>query len=1163
MKLGLQGKYALSILVLCLLTAAVPTWSAYRWTKEAIRNGVQERFARSADLIHTRLQAILLERVASLQLLADMRGIRDADASTAVKEEALRGIARGARQFRRIAVSDAKGNLVASTDRVGGREGDALWFRHCILGRTYVSDVHYSPLDRGMVLTLAIPVREGNEPPTGVILGELDMRKVWWFADPDANGRPLEVFLVNTNGRVVGHSLRERVFEDFGEHPAVRLGKSEIPKTRLFQDSAGIEWLCSYLPVQGEFHPAETQWWLLVQQPAAGAFSEAARLGTWLGLLSIAIVLVAVWLSFVVGGKLVEPIRRLRDGVGRVTRKDLSGRVDVRTHDEVQDLAEDFNKMSDSLRESYATLERKVDERTRELADALSSSAEVARQLGVVNQSTREMTQFLKQEPVLATAASALVTGFGAREARVWLLGPGDRCSTCPHARVCPDRTQCLHLAASAPNDVPPTPDVERIPIGLFGPGKVAVDSQVATQARTESGRPETWIGLPLLVGSRLLGVLGATAPRVVSHDTVDILRSFAHQTAVTLSDVRQLEAATIQMHKLNHIIESIGDGVFTTDEAARITSWNSAAERITGFGRSQVLGRLPGEVLGGPPDTSSDTSVTRRVTGAATVERFEGSAAGGRRVQLAACRSPITDASGHSVGTVVVFRDITREAEIDRMKTEFISTVSHELRTPLTSIKGYVDLILGGDTGDVNDLQKEFLEIVGQNTTRLANLITDLLDIEKIESGKITMRRERLDLSRILRDVTATFRVMAQNKQLALESRIAEGLEILGDRDRLLQVVSNLVSNSIKYTKQGQVSLAGEQGEGVVRVRLRDTGVGIGAEDQKKLFTRFFRADNAYAREVGGTGLGLSIVKAIVDQHGGEISLTSELGHGSEFLLTFPSLPSEEAMATLGTEKEARVLVVYDDPRMADQVTAFARSLGCLPKVLRRGADALRAAREERPDLLVLDVKMPDMDGWDLLAHVRRDPETRKVPVLFVTEGEVSEVPARQGYQEYLARPVSAERLHSAAVRAATRGGRCLVVDADAAAVELARSTLVTAGFDVQSVATSALALRWFGGGRPALVLLALEALGEAGSADRSLLLDEMERQSVPVLFLGEAARIGDARERARLLGAAGLVSRSEGMERILAAMRGALRRGRPDAAAVAGMTAATDGAA
>jgi signal transduction histidine kinase len=251
--------------------------------------------------------------------------------------------------------------------------------------------------------------------------------------------------------------------------------------------------------------------------------------------------------------------------------------------------------------------------------------------------------------------------------------------------------------------------------------------------------------------------------------------------------------------------------------------------------------------------------------------------------------------------GSVVVLRDVTREIESDRAKREFISSVSHELRTPLTSIKGYVDLLLLGAAGQLNEAQLSFLNVVKNNANRLMDLINDILEIGRIDSEKIQLNFEQVNVRNIFNDVLQTLQVQIDRKEMLVENDIDMKLpEVFADLRRLTQVVMNLVSNAIKYTfPKGQITLrAFLNPAGMLQVDVEDSGVGISAEDQKNLFRRFQRFDNPLRDEAGGTGLGLSIAKSFVELHGGEMWVISEPGQGSTFSFIIPVMqPEQDAM--------------------------------------------------------------------------------------------------------------------------------------------------------------------------------------------------------------------------------------------------------------------------
>ncbi len=268
---------------------------------------------------------------------------------------------------------------------------------------------------------------------------------------------------------------------------------------------------------------------------------------------------------------------------------------------------------------------------------------------------------------------------------------------------------------------------------------------------------------------------------------------------------------------------------------------------------------------------------------------------------------APVRSADGF-LGRLYVFRDVTREREVDRMKTEFVSLVSHELRTPLTSIKGFTEMVLDGDAGEVNEEVAEYLGIVHSNAERLVALVNDLLDLSRIESGRIQIKAEPVDLGAAVENVIVTLRqkIAEKGQRLGVDVDPA-ATAVVGDRDKLVQVLTNYVSNAHKYTQAGgdiRVEIRAENG--FAHVAIVDNGHGIAPDDQARLFTRFYRVDNELTREVGGTGLGLSIVKQLVELQGGATGVESALGAGSTFWFTVPLAVASTSSATAATATAA-----------------------------------------------------------------------------------------------------------------------------------------------------------------------------------------------------------------------------------------------------------------
>jgi len=270
---------------------------------------------------------------------------------------------------------------------------------------------------------------------------------------------------------------------------------------------------------------------------------------------------------------------------------------------------------------------------------------------------------------------------------------------------------------------------------------------------------------------------------------------------------------------------------------------------------------------------------------------------------------APVITPDGHPLGTVIALRDITLEAEIDRQKDHFIEQVSHELRTPLTAVKGYSDLMLQTGSGEIPEKYMDFLAIINRHADSLVDMITELLDISQMEAGAMNLRLERIDLNELVDVALSEWRRRFADKELALEVNLASGpVAIMGDRRRLHWAIKQLVSNAYHYTEPGGRVAVSTSGDTVsVSVSVQDTGIGITPEDQKFLFTRFFRSTTRVHSNERGVGLGLYIVKAVAEAHRGTVEVHSLVGQGSTFRLL---LPVEE------TDREPPVIHLPNDTR-------------------------------------------------------------------------------------------------------------------------------------------------------------------------------------------------------------------------------------------------------
>jgi signal transduction histidine kinase len=743
-------------------------------------------------------------------------------------------------------------------------------------GNAYYSPVYFRN-DSEPYMTIGIA--EGTGHGVGVSAAEVNLKFIWDVVSQIKVGRAGYAYVVDSSGRLIAHPDISLVLKqtDLSGLPQVRDARSGGDAATIGMDTNGRQ-------VMTAWHAIDPPgWFVFVEQPLDEGFAPlyASLLRT--GLLVLAGVVLSVMASVILARRMVRPIEALQAGASQIGAGALDQRIDVHTSDELEDLADGFNEMTRRLRDSYATLEQKVVERTRDLADAL----EKLRALGEVSQAVNSS---LDLQTVLTTIVMHAVELSGTDGGAIYEFDETGQefklRATHGMSATLIDTIREAHIRmgetvigrAAATRAPAQTPDILEQP-----------RSSPATLRGLEKNGLRPLLAVPLLREEQVVGalVVRRTAPGPFPQETVDLLQTFATQSVLAINNAR-----------LFHEIELK-----------------------------------------------------------------------------------------------------SRELEIaSHHKSEFLANMSHELRTPLNAIIGFSDVLLERLFGELNDKQAEYLEDILGSGRHLLSLINDILDLSKVEAGRMELELGTFMLAEALDNGLTMVRERASDHGVILSLDVDDDIGVIeADERKVKQVIFNLLSNAVKFTQdRGRVDVIARLIGDQVEVSVRDTGVGIAPEDQRRIFEEFQQAPSGQASGREGTGLGLALARKFVELHGGRLWVDSKVGVGSTFTFTLPTAPRAELRnpheARAGVRplpqesRNCNVLVVEDDPQALNLLKLYLESDGFSVVAAQDGETALARAREQHPDAMVVDVLLPRTEGWDTLAAARADLAIADMPIVAVS---------------------------------------------------------------------------------------------------------------------------------------------------------------------------------
>ncbi|MEQ8383192.1 MAG: response regulator [Coleofasciculus sp. A1-SPW-01] len=542
----------------------------------------------------------------------------------------------------------------------------------------------------------------------------------------------------------------------------------------------------------------------------------------------------------------------------------------------------------------------------------------------------------------------------------------------------------------------------------------------------------------------------------------------------------------------LTAIINNLVDGLLVTDTQGKISQFNPAFLRMLGLGELDITDKKGQDILNSElVELVTQTQNHHREVFTAEIDLAGGRI--GKAVATAIDKVALADGAVEEfLGSVILIRDITVEKEVDQMKTDFISTVSHELRTPLTSVLGFTkiikkkleDVIFPQVQTDNKKIQrtvrqvKDNVTIIVSEGERLTALINDVLDIAKMEAGKVDWNMQPLLVHEIIERAIAATSSLFETKHIQFIKKVETELpEISGDKDRLIQVLINLISNAVKFTQKGTITCRATQRHSEIIISVIDTGMGIAPADQPQVFEKFKQVGDTLTDKPKGTGLGLPICKQIVEHHGGRIWVESEFKKGSTFSFTLPihtNLPVQVNMMDMDTlvkqlqvtvtpdksstkkTSNRTVLVVDNEALIRQLLRQELESRGYQVREAKDGLEAIALVKQERPDLITLDVMMPEMNGFDVAAVLKNDPSTMDIPIIILSIIEDHERGYRLGIDKYITKPFESEQLLQEIDSLIAQGSskkKILVVDENISTVKTLADVLTTRGYNVIEV--------------------------------------------------------------------------------------------------------------
>jgi PAS domain S-box-containing protein len=628
----------------------------------------------------------------------------------------------------------------------------------------------------------------------------------------------------------------------------------------------------------------------------------------------------------------------------------------------------------------------------------------------------------------------------------------------------------------------------------------------------------------------QIIGVIGLvhTQPgRKFKQEALDLLNQFASLASIAIENARLYALTQRQKEYFESLVENSPTAITTIDQDDRVVSWNPTAEKLFGYMATEAKGQLIDDLIAKDASVQAEAanysrlaSQGKRVQAITRRYRKDGS-----QVDIELLSVPV-QVENQQMGSLVIYHDIgelqqARQAAeaANQAKSTFLANMSHELRTPLNAIIGYSEMLIE----QVQETEEEDmggdLEKIHSAARHLLTVINDILDLSKIEAGKIELYLENFALATMLQDVIATAQPLVRQKDNSLQVNFPPDLgNMYADLTRLRQCLFNLISNAAKFTEAGRISLTVEvqpsaNENDTILFEVRDTGIGMYPEEVEKLFQPFVQADSSTTRKFGGTGLGLTITRHFCRMMGGDIHVESQPGQGSTFTISLPRRVGKQPMPPAVTDShvspniepgKCTVLVIDDDPVVRDLLQRFLSKEGFQVITAASGSEGLQLVKSINPAVITLDVLMPGMDGWTVLTALKTNRQTADIPVIMLTMVDEKNLGYALGVSEYLTKPIDRERLLTVLRRyRPEKESTVLVIDDDPMMREMLRRMLNKEGWRVVEAENGWIGLERLQNDHPQMVLLDLMMPEMDGFEFVEVMRKNPNWHAVPVIVL------------------------------------------------------------